>query len=73
LANYIPRPKGDIFFDQTFSLSDVGLVGKTITMNIRAPEIMSPNMALGLKEMRVTMTRGPFPWDKIWKKLSLKK
>jgi len=74
VADYQPRLVGGILeVDQTYAMNDLPLQGKTITFSIQSPGLQASSATLGLHDIRVTLERGPFPWDKIWKKLGLKK
>lgn len=73
VANYRPRSKGDIKVEKTYNLTDLALNGKTLSFAINTPGLQSTGATLGLKDLQVTMIRGPFPWHKIWQKLHLEK
>ena len=75
IAKYQPRPAGDkkdIVVDRTYNLNDLGLATKTLTFSIASPGLKASDAQLGLRDIRVTLIRGPFPWNKIWQKLGLK-
>lgn len=71
LADYVPQKNSILDVDQTYMLRDLDLKEKTLTFSIDAPGLQASGATLGLKDIRVTMVRGHFPWDKIWKKLGL--
>lgn len=73
LADYLPRQDNKLEVDQTYQLSDLDLKGKTISFSVNSPGLQTSNATLGLKDIRVTLMRGPFPWDKVWKKVGLTK
>lgn len=73
LAEYVPRTDNKLEVDQTYPLSDLDLAGKNLTFSIYSPGLQASGATLGLKNIRVTFDRGPFPWEKVWKKLGLKK
>lgn len=70
LADYLPLAKKMIVADRTFPLEELALKGKTLTFFINAPGLQADKHTLGLKDIRVTFIHGPFPWGKVWSKLS---
>lgn len=73
LAEYVPRASGTPEIDRTFDLNELDLKVKTVTFSIDAPGLQTSGATLGLKDIRVSLIRGPFPWNKVWEKLGLKK
>lgn len=73
IADYVPHGKGAWEADQTYAVDELDLKGKTLTFSIDSPGLQASGATVGLKDVRVTFDRGPFPWDKVWKKLGLKK
>jgi hypothetical protein len=73
IADYVPHGKGAWEADQTYAVDELDLKGKTLTFSIDSPGLQASGATVGLKDVRVTLDRGPFPWDKVWKKLGLKK
>lgn len=73
LADYHPQAADLLEVEQTFRIDDIALSGKTMTLSINSPGLVSSGSTLGLKDLHVTMIRGPFPWGKLWQKLGLKK
>lgn len=73
LADYVPHRTGPLTVEQTYSLSDLELQGKTLTFVLDAPGLQAASATLGLRDMRVTMISGDFPWRKVWTALGKKK
>lgn len=73
VAEYVPQHGKDIRITHTYQLHDLALAGKTLTFFLDSPEMQKNSTTLGLQELSVTMTRGSFPWNKIWKKIGLAK
>lgn len=73
LAPYRPKTQNEPFIDQTYNLKSLTLDRKKFTFTIESPGLERSGASLGLKDIRVTFVRGPFPWNRVWENLGLKK
>ncbi len=73
LADYVPNTSGTLQADQTYTLDNLSLLGKTLTFSIDSPGMQASGATLGLRDIRVTLVRGVFPWKKVFQKLHLMK
>ncbi|MBI3572809.1 MAG: hypothetical protein HY092_01250 [Candidatus Kerfeldbacteria bacterium] len=69
LAEYRPESSDQVLIDQTYQIDDLALAKKTISFSIESPGLKAGNGQIGFEDIRVTLNRGPFPWDKIRKKI----
>lgn len=65
---YQPNTKKTITFDETYAWSELELKGKRLSFVLEAPGLQTTGSTLALSELKATLIRGPFPWNKVWDK-----
>lgn len=73
LAAYVPHgDQPDLAVNESYDLNELLYVKNNLRFVFNAPGLRALDGQLGLEEIRATFQRGPFPWDKVWKKLKLR-
>ncbi len=67
-ADYQPNTKKTITLDETYAWLELELKGKRLSFILDMPGLQASGATLALKELKATLIRGPFPWDKVWDK-----
>ncbi len=70
IAPYVPLPAGSmVSVDQDITTAEYGIMNKKIRLELQVPGIDEHQYDVGLSAVRVDVTPGKFPWDKVISKI----